>query len=307
MCREHKPDGDFNREHVVPEAIGGSLVIYDVCTACNSILGHSVDAKLIETPQIQLARLSYGLIDGDGRHFFQTGTLSDDPTQSFNLSLYPGGEQPAKICFVPNVEREPIGGEEDGERISISVDAADMDKLPLMLNKMLRRKGLSEMEPEEILKLVQRRQIQNPTTSHSAVFHLDNWRPAMVKIAYEFTYYCIESAYLSDPVSQALSSAIMDTDMGKEWYERHRLRGSIETTGSDPESVAYSDPHKHQLLLVPHDGRLACNVKIFNLFEASLEVASSDFSDQGFVGRLLVMDALKKIVRRAYLTMEYGT
>ena len=41
-----------SREHVIPEFIGGSLVIRDVCAQCNSHLGEHVDHLILEDPRI---------------------------------------------------------------------------------------------------------------------------------------------------------------------------------------------------------------------------------------------------------------
>jgi HNH endonuclease len=49
-CLERKPETEFNREHVVPQAFGtfdeDNLVLDCVCRACNQYLGDTIDRKL---------------------------------------------------------------------------------------------------------------------------------------------------------------------------------------------------------------------------------------------------------------------
>jgi hypothetical protein len=48
-CLEKKPEGDFNAEHVIPQAFGkfeGNLVLDCVCKGCNDFFGGTLDLKL---------------------------------------------------------------------------------------------------------------------------------------------------------------------------------------------------------------------------------------------------------------------
>ena len=45
ICKKIKEDGEFNKEHIIPESIGGSLTIENVCKECNSKLGEEIDSK----------------------------------------------------------------------------------------------------------------------------------------------------------------------------------------------------------------------------------------------------------------------
>lgn len=39
---------NFSEEHIIPESLGGSIVIRNVCRACNSVLGSEVDVELVK-------------------------------------------------------------------------------------------------------------------------------------------------------------------------------------------------------------------------------------------------------------------
>jgi hypothetical protein len=48
-CMVEKPEADFNRDHVIPEAFGvfeGNFVLTCVCTDCNTFFGQTVEIKL---------------------------------------------------------------------------------------------------------------------------------------------------------------------------------------------------------------------------------------------------------------------
>lgn len=47
ICEKIKNNEEFNKEHIIPESIGGSLTIENVCKACNSKLGKEIDSKII--------------------------------------------------------------------------------------------------------------------------------------------------------------------------------------------------------------------------------------------------------------------
>lgn len=49
ICDDDKPK---SREHIIPENIGGSVIIDSVCKCCNSKFGSEVDNKLIKNRQI---------------------------------------------------------------------------------------------------------------------------------------------------------------------------------------------------------------------------------------------------------------
>jgi len=49
FCQKEKPQ---SVEHIIPESVGGSIIINNVCRKCNSIFGSEVDNKLIKNRHI---------------------------------------------------------------------------------------------------------------------------------------------------------------------------------------------------------------------------------------------------------------
>lgn len=52
FCFRNNTEISFNREHIIPQNIGGNLYIDEVCQECNSILGRYVDIQVLKYPEI---------------------------------------------------------------------------------------------------------------------------------------------------------------------------------------------------------------------------------------------------------------
>ncbi len=82
FCGRDSKAVEFNREHVIPDCIHGSLFLDDyVCTKCNSTLGANVDFEILKIPEIldamQILELKH---DHDGilnRHYSISGKSKD--------------------------------------------------------------------------------------------------------------------------------------------------------------------------------------------------------------------------------------
>lgn len=312
ICGRAKSDSEFNEEHVVPEALGGTLVLNDVCTSCNSDLGSQVDSHLVDNPFIQMARLACGILNKDSRHPFQRGTLAEKDDQKVHVKFDPNNEDKPEIHFLPNVNHEE-NEEGDLESIDLSMDPEDLERAPQIINKVLRRRGLPEMSADEILERAVQVKRDQPTTSHRVSFHLERFKLGILKIAYEFTYYILGDTYISDPIGERLREAIKNPPSNGEWddwYSRLKLSGSIGFADSDrydrlstivteaellPENRADKvkrGPCRHRLFLFSQDDRTACRLEIMNVFEATLTTAEQVFEHSGEMGRLMVIDAV---------------
>lgn len=52
FCFRTELETDFSVEHIIPESIGGRLVLDQVCKECNGRLGHQVDTEILKLPEI---------------------------------------------------------------------------------------------------------------------------------------------------------------------------------------------------------------------------------------------------------------
>jgi len=116
VCNEEKPDSETTIEHIFPEAIGGSLVLNDVCKPCNSYLGHSVDTALTDHFLILVKRAHLGVTGDSGKLPNPLkGTHNDDDER--------------RVRFETDKDGNPIGfryldhvGPDDAGKIEVMVD-----------------------------------------------------------------------------------------------------------------------------------------------------------------------------------------
>lgn len=52
FCFRKNTELPFNREHIIPQNVGGNLFIDDVCRDCNSNLGRFIDIQILKYPEI---------------------------------------------------------------------------------------------------------------------------------------------------------------------------------------------------------------------------------------------------------------
>ncbi len=53
FCFQSEPDVSFSREHIIPQSIGGCLVLTNyVCKKCNDLLGQNVDHAILKNPDV---------------------------------------------------------------------------------------------------------------------------------------------------------------------------------------------------------------------------------------------------------------
>lgn len=48
FCLRNDTEVEFTREHIIPQNIGGTLFIDDVCRTCNSEMGDNLDADILK-------------------------------------------------------------------------------------------------------------------------------------------------------------------------------------------------------------------------------------------------------------------
>ena len=69
FCMEWKEDKEFNREHIILEALGGKCdkdICLNVCTSCNSSLGTRVDASLLNQSITKYMRYKFKIRGKNG-------------------------------------------------------------------------------------------------------------------------------------------------------------------------------------------------------------------------------------------------
>ena len=119
-------------EHVIPEAMGGVILLKDVCPSCNNDLNNRIDNVFCSDFLNQVKRYTLGLADKRGkvaRQPFQQVVQADSGT---NVRL----DDNFVPRVIPRVELKEIN---EGFELSVSVDRSLEDKLEqIVFNKIER-------------------------------------------------------------------------------------------------------------------------------------------------------------------------
>ncbi|SEQ02529.1 HNH endonuclease [Amphritea atlantica] len=295
ICREESDN--FSDEHVIPDALGGYYHIYTVCKECNSDLGSSVDAKLVNHQFAEFQRYLLGLTGKSKKlpnPFSGTHHIAEDVNKKIQLRLGEDGKPtPYTITNVSYEELETEGG---GTKVSICIDASDEKKLDSILEKIAKKLQVPIEQLEGIDRSVQT--VEKPNIKCSLSIDLADFKIGLLKIAYEFSVDTVDG-YFSDPsaieISEILKNAKYDS------VEKFVSIGS----GFDHQIFDglrdYLDfeSKKHYLIIVgSQDHGLVCLVHLHGMFSVGVRLSNLPYPDSLAV--IGVNDIEKKSFRKIH-------
>lgn len=151
FCLRTDKDTTFNREHVIPQNVGGTLFLDDAtCRDCNSKLGAHIDAEILKLPDVLKAFDTLGIPhDRNGilnRYYNITGKTGD-------TALHFGKAKGKGFVFP---EQRPS----DGSLITFERDYFSSLKRDVKRDARLREAGLSAQEIERRLEELRLRRDQ---------------------------------------------------------------------------------------------------------------------------------------------------
>lgn len=281
----------LSAEHVVPDALGGSWVLYCVCKRCNSRLGHQVDVGLSENFLARLARQAL-YISGKGPipNVFETGVIKV-PGGGEHRAYYhmKRDGSPDRVEVAMRVSKNDLG---DG-RVHVQgvADATASGDLFAALNKTLARRGDAPITREQFDENAQRTSVQTPEMTIDLEMDVDGYVPGLVKIAYEAAAYWLGETYVeTDPIAALLRAGTFDLDA----LIGHRGNADIGFR-MDGEPDVPADQHLHTIMLIRYEQMAIAVVAIFgNTFMCNW-VATEDPDKYGFTtSRMIEMDATKR-------------
>ena len=134
ICREPKEDNEenFNKEHVFPEAIGGSYSIMLVCCVCNTDMGKYIDSPFLNHVKIKSLRKKYKL-KSYGRNIgnpYSQYNQKDDPF--YNEITEDGG------VYQHHKPTQEAIRDEKGFRVEMTVDEKEWNN-PDFMKKVRQR------------------------------------------------------------------------------------------------------------------------------------------------------------------------
>lgn len=286
FCLQEKLPSD---EHVIPDSIGGTIHIKEVCHECNSDLSRLVDNPFANSYLIKLARFTHSL--GGKRDivpfpFGGIGTIDTGQNISLDREFIPHLRRDLNISKLP-------GG---GLNVQFNADASDKIDFSVMLGKPLRKAVIDNYPdcPQEqldafISNIVEQAKAQ-PTVSEQKYIkqpwsiQLDDLLFEYMKIAYEmwfrsFGYMWVENS----ETAKMLRTAILNRDSSLP------IQGQLFFPDIQ---YSISDPSKNHMI-VQMDG--ACIIRLFNIScFVGCEVSDERFklTEQGY--SILIQDFVNK-------------
>lgn len=212
FCRK---DRLGSKEHIIPQALGGTLLTWRVCKDCNSTLGRFADSPIGNHLLVQIWRAKLSLAGYGGaipeplRVLLKDARLAADPYRPVRLEFDKAGRPRPRLIF-----QEVVTESADGTKLDINIDAGEADRLPEILNRRLKQRGLKTMTDAEASDLVERakafaRPLEDSTMAGSVTLETDPTRPGLIKIAYEIACKVLGDVYLDDPQAVRLSEAAL--------------------------------------------------------------------------------------------------
>jgi hypothetical protein len=197
VCMRQLGLGEQSDEHVFPDAIGGTLVIRDVCRECNGRLGDRVDRGLVEHQAMQFTRKTLGIRSRSGR--------IPDPTARGRW-----------------IEGDDMGADLRGNERTV---AWERGRFTVYLRPERRDDGTwvikypphQETEAAVLKAKVEQRNPGRRVTTEAEVggnISIDltlgdnDWIPGALKTAYELTYHFSGSRYLADPTAALIRQVL---------------------------------------------------------------------------------------------------
>jgi len=283
---------DFEKlsdEHIFPDAIGGSLIVGNVCKSCNSKLGDEIDSLLTNHFLISLIRNSQGISGKSGTvpNPFKEGVTEDG--QKVRLLMSEDGQ------FLP--QYVPQLSEIAENRLRIVVDSKDFSSLPDIIRKTSKRKGVDipEQEIQEIISNVVIESSQ-PKINYDFAIDTEKYKKALLKIAYEMGVYWLGDKYIEDPIGQELRTLIFSSIDDLRKSKIHGKIGLASEIKKFPFFNIKELAGMHLAILILDGNRLSIILRIFDVFAASIVLSENSdkyqIDDQGY---FMFLDPVERI------------
>lgn len=201
FCARTNKDVLFNREHIIPDNIGGTFFIDNaVCSKCNSTLGTHIDAEILKLPDILTAFDVLGIQhDRDGilnRNYNITGKTHDVELRFGKTNgrafSFPSQRCPDGSLITPERDRFALLNQIISRDKELRVTGITEQEIEHMLGGLRQRyEQAQDDEFVECLELgLKLRKLVGPSSVDIAPKVKANIEPLIAKIAYEVMFFC---------------------------------------------------------------------------------------------------------------------
>ncbi len=269
-CLRTGDEIDFDREHIIPQAVGGNLYVDDmVCKTCNSTLGREVDCEILKVPDVLRAMDELGLpYDRDGvlRSYYETHLISESGRfrarpQAGSLALVvqdlPDGSRisPDHSGFERELRKTLL---RDGTLEKAGIPVEELDRLLADLANRLKNAAIDEpVECPELGLTVFKR--SDPMSAEIQPKKQPNLRRFVAKAAFEWFFFCLGKRFVeSAPWAEDLHDLVFGDAQVKTIY----------VFRSQPPETCYR--RIHQLYFIIHPGFSKVVLRLFGGIEYTL-------------------------------------
>ncbi|MFC3031356.1 HNH endonuclease [Pseudoalteromonas fenneropenaei] len=271
ICKGENPvskENPITDEHIVPEFIGGSLIVKNVCKVCNSRMGEGFEGKLSNYDFYKFLRIRHNIIGKQTNlPFLLAGSYEDDDIGKFQV--LPNSDLFVTPSFI-------IHADENRVDISMSIDRSELSKAEDYLEKKLCRhfkaqgKNVSKSNlSKRVRELIKHARIEEQTKEKLQIaraIDLDFYDYQVMlytKIVYELAIFHFGEGYINDPIANKLRLVLKNQQLDASLHGEFPLRKqSLDE---------FFDNEHHWVMFFNH----LCFIKLFG-FPAVIE-----FSERG--------------------------
>jgi len=253
ICKEHHKLTD---EHVIPEFVGGSLIIKAVCKGCNDKMGRTFEGRLSNNEIFTLPNFIHN-ISGKSKTVPSPLTGNKKTQEGKKVFVELINDQ-ITVKNYPKISIENINGK---DLFSINIHPSDLGKAKQMIKKKINRhyKDMPKDRREKLTnKLYQDvcsskvKKSPSPTIKSSFMVDFNDLYLFFIKIAYEIGYYHYGLEFIEQSTAEKLRLSIYNE-------APESVNGSL-----DPEMKEFDNlmkEEKHYIFLT----RNMCYIKIYEL------------------------------------------
>jgi len=262
--------GEFeslSAEHIFPDAIGGSLVVNNVCKSCNSRLGDEVDILLTDHYLITLIRNALGIKGKSGiiPNPFREGVTEDG--QKVRMIISEDGKfLPQYVSRLSKIT---------DNKVRLIIDSKDSKQLPDIIKKIFERRKV-DITDKEIQEIIGKMKIESsqPTIQYDISINTLSYKKALVKIAYEMGVYWLGNEYINDPVGNELRKSMF---LSNDELKNSKIHGQIGLVNEIdfPLFSLQEISGMHLAILFPDGDRRYCVIRIFDVFATIILISEN--------------------------------
>ena len=289
FCLEDK---ESSLEHVFPDAIGGSLILSNLCKECNSWLGREVDCKLTENFLVQMARYKYKIPNRQGDIIDPFPNLRIEKTNEPVRQLI--DKKTGDIQGLYILPQKPWLQEEGNKKvIRLTLDVQDKNRAPEIIKKFCNRNGISVPTDEQFNKMLEESKeiCSRPTLTGKFCVDVRGIKRALLKIVYELSYYWLGKNFLDDNMANKMRGIVVGIDYNTD------VKGDFGFGINRFGKILHYKEGTHFAFLYPSDSNNLCMVvRIFDCMEAIVVITEngSRYKINKYNAPYILLDAIKK-------------